>query len=114
MLSILDSVKIDKEDEYLLHKYKWRLVNGYLATNGMFFGNLVYLHRFLLDAKKGERVEFINGNKLDLRRENLRINNYIPWKKKSPDNKGIVKVGNHYYKYKYEKNKKIYLGRVDK
>lgn len=106
------SVLIDPENEWLLKEYKWRLVNGYLATN-QFYGGLVYLHRYLLKAKKGERVEFINGNKLDLRLSNLRINNYIKWKKKSEDEKGIVIIKGKKYKYKYEKGKNIYLGRAD-
>lgn len=34
--------------------------------------SLLYLHRLLLDAKPDQRIDHINGNRLDTRRENLR------------------------------------------
>lgn len=47
--------------------------NGYLRiTADKWLGNR-YVHRFILKAKKGESVDHINGNKLDNRKENLRI-----------------------------------------
>jgi len=33
----------------------------------------VYLHRFLLDAQPGQQIDHRNGDKLDCRRENLRL-----------------------------------------
>lgn len=101
---------IDPENEYLLTKYRWRLINGYLATND-FHGGLVYLHRFLLGAKKGEKVEHINGDKLDNRLSNLRINNKIRWKNIPDTEKGIQK---NRYKYRWINGKNVYLGKISK
>ena len=36
-------------------------------------GKNVKLHRYIMGAKKGDIVDHINGNKLDNRRENLRL-----------------------------------------
>lgn len=46
-------------------------VQGYVKKQGPPYGK-VYLHRWLLDAKKGEIVDHVSGDGLDNRRENLR------------------------------------------
>jgi hypothetical protein len=107
----MENILIDEEDKYLLSRYKWRFVNGYLATN-QFHGGLVYLQRFLMKAGKGERVEFLNGNRLDYRKSNLRINNRIKWKNKPEDEKGIVKIKGKFYKYRWINGKNVYLGKI--
>lgn len=75
-----------------------------------------YLHRYILNAKKGEIVDHINRNKKDNRRENLRIcskqlNNY------NREVKNILGRGIYYDKYgkRYRaciscKNKNLKLG----
>ena len=61
-------IKLDKEDEHFLNT-KWYLdKDGYAITR---YGKR--LHRLILNAKKGEIVDHINHNKLDNRKENLRI-----------------------------------------
>jgi|GEM_PF-5076929 len=104
-------IKIDAEDLPLLLRYKWHLSNKYLATKQI-NGGTVYLHRLILGAKKGEKVEFINGDVYDLRRENLRINNHIRWKKIPNAQKGLRKIGNNVYKYVWENGKHVYKGKL--
>jgi hypothetical protein len=104
------NILIDKEDEYLLSKYRWRVVNGYLATNDIGFGELIYLHRVLVGAKRGERVEFINGDRTDYRRENLRINRFIKWKNRPT--KRTVRINGRTYKVEYFNNRVFYRGQL--
>jgi hypothetical protein len=55
----------------------------------------IYLHRFILNAKKGEIVDHINGDAFDNRRKNLRICDYS------------INNVNHFYK---SKNKTGFFG----
>lgn len=71
---------VDDEDFKEISRITW-----YYRREGYAVGNLpspekgvypkVLMHRYIMDAKKGEQVDHINGNKLDNRRENLRIAN---------------------------------------
>lgn len=66
----------DKEDLYKIENFRWRLSHkGYarcvITINGK--RRTVFAHRFLIGAKKEEIVDHINRNRLDNRRENLRI-----------------------------------------
>src|SRR3990167_10184123 len=55
-------------------KWKWRLHSaGYAMRNTEKRGIFIYLHREIMNAKKGELVDHINFNKLDNRQENLRL-----------------------------------------
>jgi len=69
---------IDDEDYDLLSKIKWcakprrSLSGGHYACKTI-KPNQVYLHRFILNAQKGEIVDHINGDGLDNRRCNLRL-----------------------------------------
>lgn len=70
---------IDEDDFELVNKHKWHYVKrgeyiGY-AARGLRNKNgtrKVWLHSFILNAPKGLKVDHINGNSLDNRRENLR------------------------------------------
>lgn len=65
---------IDDEDIVKIKDYKWfRNDNGYARGYKHWKEKYVYLHRIILDAAPGEQVDHINGNRLDNRRENLRI-----------------------------------------
>lgn len=67
---------VDDEDYPELNKYKWFYNNGYAARrNGgtRFITKTQYMHRFITTAPNGMEVDHINGNKLDNRKDNLRI-----------------------------------------
>ena len=69
---------IDDADFELVSKYKWRAGVGrwgvyavtWMRTGGK--GRHVYLHRFLLGIPAGLQINFVNGDTLDCRRDNLR------------------------------------------
>jgi HNH endonuclease len=64
---------VSAEDFPLLSRHSWALSNEYPSTN--IGSTCVPMHRFILPAKKGSPlvVDHINRNKLDNRRENLRL-----------------------------------------
>lgn len=73
---------IDAEDWYLIKDYKWCArwdpsKQGYYAVTSMPNGkgghSSVGMHRVIMDAKKGEVVDHVNGHGLDNTRSNLRI-----------------------------------------
>ena len=74
------STLVDNDIFVRVTNYKWHLHSGgYCCRN---FWNkktkkysIVYLHRFVMNAKKGEEIDHINRNKLDNRRCNLRFSN---------------------------------------
>jgi hypothetical protein len=76
---------VSKQDKELLKQYKWRPYQTSKLSNTFYIKTLindnknVYLHRFIMEIVlgrkliKGEKVDHINGNGLDNRRENLRV-----------------------------------------
>ena len=73
---------VDAEDFEWLSQYKWfadwdQRKKGYYAVTKIHIGNGKYkntsMHRLIMDAKKGEIVDHINGHGLNNTRENLRI-----------------------------------------
>lgn len=104
----------DEQDKELVEQFKWCVNKDGYAHNtrcGKVHGT-TYMHRLIASNPKGKIVDHINGNKLDNRRENLRICdrriNAINVKKQ----KGI-----HWYKayqkwqvYIWVDSKKINLG----
>jgi hypothetical protein len=65
---------VDDEDFPLLNRHTWRVdVKGYVVTN--FCGTTVRIHRFILNPSNNDQVDHINLDKLDNRKENLRICN---------------------------------------
>lgn len=62
---------VDDEDFISLSKFQWRSLAGYVHTyvNGM----KVYAHRMIMNAPTGKQVDHINRDKLDNRKENLRL-----------------------------------------
>lgn len=69
---------IDDKDYFEISKYNWHFSNtGYAARNlssaGKLKHKLIHMHRELMNPNKKEEVDHINNNKLDNRRDNLRV-----------------------------------------
>lgn len=74
---IIKDIKIDYEDIIKLYKFKLSKSHNYITLSKKGDANdKESLHRFLLNAKKGEIVDHINRNKDDYRKYNLRKTNY--------------------------------------
>ena len=75
--NVLGKAIIDLDDLDKIKKYKWRLdsrkdkLNGYIAAGNS--KNRITLHRLILNYDGPLQVDHINRNKLDNRKENLRI-----------------------------------------
>lgn len=70
------SALVSDADYDWLNQWRWLVVGPGYA--GRFEGpkgahRMVYMHRAVLDAQPGQRVDHINGDRLDNRRENLRL-----------------------------------------
>jgi hypothetical protein len=67
---------IDLDDLENVDGNWWHLSKtGYATRHETIEGKerLIYMHRLVMGAQKGETVDHINGDKLDNRKENLRI-----------------------------------------
>lgn len=69
------SVLVSDEDFDWLSRFRWHWCNGYAYRAEKLFGvqTNYRMHREIMRALPGELVDHINGNKLDNRRENLRL-----------------------------------------
>jgi hypothetical protein len=67
---------IDDDDYEKYGALNWHCVGGRYAARsvgGRTNRKMIYLHRLIVVAKDGENVDHINGDKLDNRKQNLRI-----------------------------------------
>jgi hypothetical protein len=67
---------VDDSDYDPVHHSKWLYIGSGYAGRFVTIGGqkkLLYLHRFLLDAQPDQRIDHINGDRLDNRRANLRL-----------------------------------------
>lgn len=63
---------VDSDMAEILKDYKWCMCNGYVGTT--IENKIVRLHHFVIGSPLNNlEVDHINGNKLDNRRENLRL-----------------------------------------
>lgn len=73
---------VDDEDYEYLSKYNWCVTpNGYvqrhkIASDSVEEKSHVYMHRSIMKPKNGNIVDHINRDRLDNRKENLRICTY--------------------------------------
>jgi len=102
-----EEVLIDQEDIMLVEELS-RLVlykdpKGRKMARAGKEDDQVLLHRYLFDIPKGSRLEWINENTLDLRRENLQLvdreGNITPFEPKDPNStyeimKSLAATGN--------------------
>lgn len=72
----VSEIKVDPEDEHLLAERTWFLAGGYpsaMVTIAPKKRKMVRLHNLIMTPPTGLVVDHINGDKLDNRRENLRV-----------------------------------------
>jgi len=79
---------VDDEDFEYLSKYKWTLSDGYVkrAQVKRYSSTAVLMHREIMQPPKHLYIDHINHNKLDNRKENLRIVSLVQniWNKVYP------------------------------
>ena len=69
---------VDNEDYIWLNQWKWHFMAGGYAMRHLRISEdknskLIYMHRQILNTPKGLESDHINRNKLDNRKENLRV-----------------------------------------
>ena len=120
---------VDDEDYEYLRQWKWyygceggKNKSGYAVrsiTNPK--RALIFMHRVIMSTPTGMETDHINCNKIDNRKENLRVCTRLQNKKNNPLMKNNktgykgVSINNNRYKVKISVNKKqIHLGYFDK
>lgn len=71
------TILYSEEDHELISKYNWGIdsTRGYVVTHFNYV--CIRMHRLIMQAPDNIPVDHINGNKLDNRRENLRLSNSV-------------------------------------
>lgn len=113
---------VDISDYDNLSEYKWCfLSSGYAHRRSWPDDKVVLMHRQIMAAPKGVEVDHINGNKLDNRRENLRLSNRVQNARnrekclnpKTSKYKGVFKKGKRWAASIKENYKNCHLGYFD-
>lgn len=76
--------KVDKDDYEKYYKMKWYINHGYARSRGKL------LHRIIMNATNGIIIDHINNDKLDNRKENLRIATYSQNSQNRTKKKGLT------------------------
>jgi hypothetical protein len=118
---------VDDEDFEKVLNHSWQIDKnkGYVFASFKINGKWlpIKLHRFLLDNPKGLQVDHINGDKLDNRRENLRVcthsENLYNWpkskkRKYSSIYKGVSFNGKKWLANISKNRHQYYIGSFDK
>jgi len=74
---------VDDEDFEYLNQWKWTLSpQGYAVRRihtrlgiGEYAGEIIFMHRLTMDCPKNKNIDHKNGNKVDNRKDNLRLCN---------------------------------------
>jgi hypothetical protein len=114
---------VDDDDYEFLMNWKWNFNGGYARTLDKVSKQrkILNMHRVLLDANEGEIVDHVNRNKLDNRRNNLRISDCVGNARNRSkymidalsDYKGVSydkKRGKYHSYITVEKGKRVHLG----
>lgn len=113
------TILVSPEDYDLLSQYKWHQnKNGYVR--GTVETKHVFLHRFIMNAPKGLKVDHVNRKPLDNQRDNLRLattnlnnqNKTVSKSKKSSQYRGVffVKQRNKFKAKFCYKGKEYHIG----
>lgn len=104
-------VLVDDEDFERLNKWSWYYHAGYAARRKSPENKIMMMHREIMMTPKGMDTDHKNNNRLDNRKDNLRICN------RSQNNLNIGKRPNNTSGYKgvfWRSDKKLWLARVGK
>ena len=102
---------IDDDDFVRVSVHKWSFdPKGYAFTN---IGKrphrrILYMHRLILQAPKGKECDHINNNKLDNRRENLRLCT----REENSRNRKLFKNATGYKGVYFDKDSEVYYAQV--
>ena len=113
---------VDIEDFQELNKWKWHVGNRGYAVRHLKDSNRIkiFMHRVIIDAPIGKEVDHINQDRLDNRKDNLRVctrqENLMNQKMSKINTSGYKGVSYYKKDNRYESrigfnNKVIYLGR---
>lgn len=66
---------VDDEDYSILSRYRWNYWHGAVLRTFLDHGkcHVWYMHRIIMNPRRGFEVDHINGDPLDNRKENLRV-----------------------------------------
>lgn len=99
---------VDDEDYESVSQWSWHYNGGYAVRCPVKGHKRTFLHRFIMNTPDGKETDHINGDKLDNRKENLRICNVsqnAANRKVQNNNSGYKGV--HYRRNKWEAHIKI-------
>lgn len=110
---------VDDEDYELLMQWKWQF-HSFSYAKRCSFGRDILMHRQLMNASEDQEVDHINLNKLDNRRNNLRLctqsqnqMNRPMYKNNTSGYKGVFRYKGKFKAQLQIGGEKVYLGLFD-